>query len=71
MKLIKISILLLLIAIAVGSCKKSFLNRPPLTGLTTDNFYKSTADLRLATAAIYAQPWFAWNNFRYSASVIL
>ncbi|WP_158992576.1 RagB/SusD family nutrient uptake outer membrane protein [Mucilaginibacter sp. L196] len=63
MKLIKINILLLLIAIAVGSCKKSFLNRPPLTGLTTDNFYKSTADLRLATAAIYAQPWFDWNNF--------
>jgi len=63
MKLIKINILLLLIAIAVGSCKKDFLNRPPLTGLTTDNFYKSTADLRLATAAIYAQPWFGWNNF--------
>ncbi len=63
MKLIKINIFLLLIAIAVGSCKKDFLNRPPLTGITTDNFYKSTADLRLATAAIYAQPWFGWNNF--------
>lgn len=62
MKLIKINILLL-IAVALGSCKKDFLNRPPLTGITSDNFYKSTSDMRLATAAIYAQPWFDWNNF--------
>ena len=63
MKLIKINICFLLIIIAISSCKKSYLDRPPLTGITTDNFYKSTADLRLATAAIYAQPWFNWNNF--------
>jgi len=64
MKLIKINIFLLLIVIiTISSCKKSFLDRPPLTGITTDNFYKSTSDLRLATAAIYAQPWFNWNNF--------
>ena len=65
MKLIKINIFLLLIitTVVVGSCKKDFLNRPPLTGITADNFYKSTSDMRLATAAIYAQPWFNWNNF--------
>lgn len=64
MKLIKINLFLLLVLIIVtGSCKKDYLNRPPLTGITTDNFYKSTSDLRLATAAIYAQPWFNWNSF--------
>ncbi|GAA4327142.1 RagB/SusD family nutrient uptake outer membrane protein [Mucilaginibacter gynuensis] len=64
MKLIKLNIFLLLVSvIAISSCKKDYLNRPPLTGITTDNFYKSTSDLRLATAALYAQPWFNWNNF--------
>jgi hypothetical protein len=64
MKLIKINILVLfVIVIMISSCKKDFLDRPPLTGITTDNFYKSTSDMRLATAAIYAQPWFNWNNF--------
>lgn len=63
MKLIKINIIFLLLFLAISGCKKAFLDRPPLTGLTTDNFYKSTSDLRLATAAIYAQPWFNWNNF--------
>ena len=62
-KLIKINIFILLMVIVISSCKKDFLNRPPLTGITTDNFYKSTSDIRLATAAIYAQPWFNWNNF--------
>jgi hypothetical protein len=63
MKLIRITIFLAAILIWISSCKKAFLDRPPLTGITTDNFYKSSADLRLATAAIYAQPWFYWNNF--------
>ncbi len=64
MKSIKINIfLMLVIIIMINSCKKDYLNRPPLTGITTSNFYKSTSDMRLATAAIYAQPWFDWNNF--------
>ncbi|MBC7889338.1 MAG: RagB/SusD family nutrient uptake outer membrane protein [Ferruginibacter sp.] len=51
------------IVLVAGSCKKDFLDRPPLSQITTDNFYKTTADLRLATAAVYAQPWFDWNYF--------
>lgn len=66
MKLIKINIFsLLIIIVMISSCKKEFLDRPPLAQVTTDNFYKSTSDLRLATAALYAQPWFNWNNFPY------
>jgi hypothetical protein len=63
MKLNKINIALLFGIIIISSCKKDYLNRPPLTGITKDNFYKSGSDLRLATAALYAQPWFGWNNF--------
>ncbi|WP_426585856.1 RagB/SusD family nutrient uptake outer membrane protein [Mucilaginibacter sp. R-33] len=64
MKRIKINIILLVIGIIIiSSCKKDYLNRPPLTGITTDNFYKSGSDLRLATATLYAQPWATWNNF--------
>lgn len=63
MKKINIYIYSLFVIIMISSCKKDFLNRPPLTGITADNFYKSSSDLRLATAAIYAQPWFNWNNF--------
>ena len=43
---------LLAIVIVAGGCKKSFLDKPPLSEITTDNFYKSTSDLRLATAAL-------------------
>ncbi|SDD36239.1 Starch-binding associating with outer membrane [Mucilaginibacter pineti] len=65
MKLTKINIYswLIIMIIMISGCKKDFLNRPPLTGITTDNFYKSKSDLRLATAALYAQPWFYWNQF--------
>ncbi len=65
MKLIKINILALFVIIMISSCKKEFLDRPPLSQITTDNFYKSTSDLRLASAAIYAQPWFDYNYFPY------
>lgn len=59
--------LLLVSAMAVG-CGKSFLDRPSPSQITTDNFYQSPADLRLATAALYGgAPWFDWNYFPYLA----
>lgn len=63
MKLIKIYLLILFAVVITSGCKKDLLNRPPLSQITTDNFYKSSSDLRLATAAIYAQPWNGWNSF--------
>lgn len=63
MKQINIYILLLFAAVIIGGCKKSFLDRAPLSQITTDNFYKSSNDLRLVTAALYAQPWNDWNSF--------
>jgi hypothetical protein len=63
MKLIKLYLLILFVLAITSGCKKDFLNRPPLSQITTDNFYKSASDLRLATAALYAQPWNDWNSF--------
>ncbi|NLU95367.1 RagB/SusD family nutrient uptake outer membrane protein [Chitinophaga sp. Ak27] len=52
----------LFIIIVMTGCSKSFLDRPPLSQISADNFYQSTGDLRLATAALYAgTPWADWN----------
>ncbi|MFB6456914.1 RagB/SusD family nutrient uptake outer membrane protein [Chitinophaga sp. Hz27] len=51
-----------LIIIMMTGCSKSFLDRPPLSQISADNFYQTTSDLRLATAALYAgSPWGDWN----------
>lgn len=52
--------------IVLAACSKSFLDRPPLSQISADNFYQSTNDLRLATAALYAgSPWGDWNYTCY------
>lgn len=62
----KIYILLLFVLACTVSCRKSFLDRPSLSQVTSDNFYKTTADLRLATAGLYGGPiWFDWIYFPY------
>lgn len=67
MKLIyKIIIPLLVVLACTSGCKKSFLDRPSLSQITSDNFYQSTSDLRLATAALYGGAvWFDYNSFPY------
>jgi hypothetical protein len=60
----KIYLAAILILVMAAGCQKSFLNRPPLSQITAANFYKSTSDLRLATAALYGgSPWFDWQSF--------
>lgn len=63
MKLISKIFFFLLIAPAfIASCKKGFLDRPSLSQISADNFYQTTNDLRLATAALYGgSPWGDWN----------
>ncbi|MDQ0109542.1 hypothetical protein J2T02_004686 [Chitinophaga terrae (ex Kim and Jung 2007)] len=52
--------------IVLAGCSKSFLDRPPLSQISADNFYQSSNDLRLATAALYAgTPWGEWNYSCY------
>lgn len=62
----KIFFSLLVAALFLAACKKQFLDRPPLSQISTDNFYQTTSDLRLATAALYGgSPWGDWNYNAY------
>lgn len=62
----KIIILILAVAGAFASCSKDFLDRPPLSEISTENFYQTTSDLKLATAALYAgSPWADWTYSSY------
>lgn len=63
MKSINKIIIILLCAAAVAGCKKSFLDRPSNSQISSLNFYKTTSDLRLATASLYGgAEWWQWNN---------
>jgi hypothetical protein len=49
--------------VALGACSKSFLDRPSESQISADNFYKTTADLRLATANLYGgATWGVWHH---------
>jgi hypothetical protein len=64
MKLINKKIIFMLLALSfMVSCQDSFLDRPSQSEISTDNFYQTNADLRLATAALYGgKPWWQWNQ---------
>jgi hypothetical protein len=63
MKSIHKIIIILLCAAAIAGCKKSFLDRPSNSQISSNNFYKTTSDLRLATASLYGGgEWWQWNN---------
>jgi len=62
----KIVYLALAVAGLFASCSKDFLDRPPLSEISTENFYQTTSDLKLATAALYAgTPWADWTYSSY------
>ena len=63
MKSINKITIILLFAAAMAGCKKSFLERPSSSQISSDNFYQTTSDLRLATASLYGgSPWWQWHN---------
>lgn len=56
-------ILIAVVAVSCFACKKSFLDRPSESQISEDNFYKTTSDLRLATANLYGgSPWGIWHH---------
>lgn len=58
--------LVLAVAGIFTSCSKDFLDRPPLSEISTENYYQTTSDLKLATAALYAgAPWAEWTYSGY------
>jgi starch-binding outer membrane protein, SusD/RagB family len=57
----KVICLALAISGFLASCSDSFLDRPALSSVTSNNFYKTSADLQKATAALYSGGvWGAW-----------
>lgn len=65
MKNINKTIFAILAAIVFGACSKSFLDRPSQSQISSDNFYKTTADLQLATANLYGGA--TWGVWHYTA----
>lgn len=60
--IIKICAVFIMAGMLAPGCSKGFLDRPPLSQISADNFYQTTSDLRLATAALYGgSPWGDWN----------
>jgi hypothetical protein len=56
-------ILIAVVAVFCFACRKSFLDRPSQSQISSDNFYKTTSDLRLATASLYGgSPWGIWHH---------
>jgi hypothetical protein len=47
-------VVFVIVAMALGSCKKSFLEREPISNMPSSAFYKSDADMQIALKSAYA-----------------
>jgi len=66
MKIYNKILILMLFATAIAGCKDSFLDRPSESKISSNNFYQSKEDLRLATANLYGgATWGKWNYEAY------
>jgi starch-binding outer membrane protein, SusD/RagB family len=62
----KILISSLFVILLITGCSEDFLDRPSLTDISAENFYKTPEELRLATAALYAgAQWGEWTYACY------
>lgn len=55
-------IIVVLFCFITTSCSKDFLERPPLSQVTADNYYQSPEELRISTSALYNVVWFDYNS---------
>ncbi len=53
---------ILILVIAMASCKKSFTDRPSLDGTTLENFYNTSEEVRGLTSTLYGLPWAGFEN---------
>ena len=53
--------ILMVIAVLAG-CKKSFLEKPPLSSVVDANFYKTDDQVMAGTALLYSEVWFDYND---------
>jgi hypothetical protein len=51
-----------LLALVMTSCKKEFLNRPPLSSPTSGTFYANDADILSGTGPLYVASWGPYNG---------
>lgn len=67
MKPINKIIVSLLTVTALISCSEDFLDRPSLSQISTENFYQTKEELRLATAALYGGK--IWGDWTYNCYI--
>ena len=47
---------------ALSGCKKSFLEKPPISSIVDANFYKTDDQVLAATSLLYSEVWFDYND---------
>src|SRR5258706_16412229 len=52
----------LLAIAALSSCKKDFLDKPPLREVTATTFYQTDNQLLAGTSLLYSKVWFDYND---------
>jgi starch-binding outer membrane protein, SusD/RagB family len=55
-------IVLIFSILLIAGCSKDFLNRPPKDSIVDGSFYKNDAEVMAATALLYSQVWFDYND---------
>ncbi|HTI11562.1 MAG TPA: RagB/SusD family nutrient uptake outer membrane protein [Puia sp.] len=58
---------LILSGLFLQGCSKKFLNRPPISQLTSDNFYRTNDEIVAGTAPLYNIVWFDYNDKAFLA----
>jgi starch-binding outer membrane protein, SusD/RagB family len=53
---------LALVVTTLGACSKSFLDKPPLSQIVDENFYKTDEQVLAATSLLYSRVWFEYND---------
>ncbi|HEU4859755.1 MAG TPA: RagB/SusD family nutrient uptake outer membrane protein [Chitinophagaceae bacterium] len=53
---------LVVAVLGLAACKKSFLEKPPLSSVVDANFYKTDDQVLAATSLLYSQVWFDYND---------
>ncbi|MDR0792060.1 MAG: RagB/SusD family nutrient uptake outer membrane protein [Chitinophagaceae bacterium] len=64
--IVKLSLAVAILVFAFG-CSKSFLNTPPIDTPTSDNFYRTDAEIQAGTAPLYNIVWFDYNDKAFMA----
>lgn len=50
------------LAVSIGACTEEFLEFVPEDQATVNGWYRSEAEIRQTTAALYGRPWFGYND---------